>query len=472
MNFENKNNKKYNILFLCDYNKNSANTIIDHCESFRKYSKHNYYYVNPTGISKPFWLNMDHFDIVIIHYSIYILGDWYINPTWRYEISRTKAYKIQFIQDEYRTVNAITQRMKELGINMLFTCVPEEEINKVYPEERLPGVKKINTLTGYCPEYLINEEPDFSTHSQRPIDVGYRGRPLGYWLGELAQEKRIIAEKFLEYSKGSGLICDISYREEDRIYGKNWVKFLKSCRCVLGTESGASVVDFTGEIEKNVKNYLKSHPNATFEEVRELFFKDEEYKIKLNQISPRIFESIACGCCLILFEGNYSGILIPEKHYIPLKKDFSNINEVIEKIKDKDYTRKIAETAFNEIIKPGKYTYESFISDFDKIIDSIEIKKERNTSLKNTAIFLIFTRSFKVVTYLLSKTLIELLIIIPKNMFISLLKITYSKLYSKMIQTWYITKLLYQRIRLYMDRIFWLKKAFFYEIKYRILNPK
>ncbi len=454
--------KRYNILFLCDYNKNSANTIIDHCESFRRYSKHNYYYVNPTGISKPFWLDMDHFDIVIIHYSIYILGDWYIDSTWRKEISRTKAYKVQFIQDEYRTVNAITQRMRELGINMLFTCVPEGEIEKVYPEERLPGVRKINTLTGYCPEYLVDKKPDFS--SPRPIDVGYRGRALGYWLGELAQEKRIIAEKFLEYAKESSLVCNISYKEEDRIYGEDWVKFLKTCRCVLGTESGASVVDFTGEIEKNVQDYLKKHPNATFEEVRDLFFKDEEYKIKFNQISPRIFESIACGCCLVLFEGEYSGIVVPDRHYIPLKKDFSNIEEVIEKIKDRDYTRKIAETAFKEIIEPGKYFYKNFISEFDKVLDTIDIKKERKqNSTKN--LLLIVTKGIKVTAQLTVKSLLLSI----KKIYIIGLNVVKILCY-KILFSLHPIKILYQRACLLINRIIWLRKAFFYEIKQKILK--
>ena len=399
--------KKYNVLFLAHFVKNDAATIIDHCESFDKYSKHNYFYINSLLRDKPSWLNMNHYHIVIIHYSLYSISDNYLNSTWVNALRETNAHKIMFIQDEYRRVDAFVNRMAEMKINTLFTCVPQEEIPKVYPESKLPGVKKIPTLTGYIPEYLLKTKPDFS--AERPIDVGYRGRNLGYWYGELAQEKTTIAVEFLERTKNKGIKCDIGYKEEDRIYSKNWVKFLNSARCALGTESGASVFDFTGEIEDNVKAYIEKHPNATFEKTRDLFFKDEEGRIRLNQISPRVFESICCGNCLILFEGEYSKIIKPDIHFIPLKKDFSNIDEVVEKIKDKKYISEMAERAYNDIILNGNYHYKDFICEFDKYIATLEIKKDSQKIKFNVIPVLCFicTNSFLIlypVKYILLKT--------------------------------------------------------------------
>jgi len=134
---------KYNILVLCDFNRRSANTIIDHATSFKKYSCHNIFYVNPVRNNKPEWLNLSKFDVLILHYSIYVLGDHYLNPSWRHSIRVSPAVKIQFIQDEYRRVNEFIDRMKELGINILYTCFPEQEMEKVYPADKLPGVMKI-----------------------------------------------------------------------------------------------------------------------------------------------------------------------------------------------------------------------------------------------------------------------------------------------------------------------------------------
>lgn len=365
----------YKVLFLCDFNRFSANTIIDHAMSFKTYSKHDIFFYNPFSKNHPKWLDLNEFDIIIIHYSIYVLGESYLNETWRSAVSKSSAMKVQFIQDEYRTVNAIHNKMRELNIDVLFTCYPENEIEKVYPITKFSYLKKYSTLTGYVPEYLEATKPNLN--NSRSIDVGYRARGLGFWwLGELYQEKSRIGKEFLYLAQDSSVTCDISSKEEDRIYGKGWIAFLKNSRCTLGTESGASVIDFTGEVEMKVKEYSRLNPDATFEEVQDLFFKDLEGKIKMNQISPRIFEAIGCGCCLILFEGNYSGILKPDIHYIELKKDFSNIKSVLAKIKDDTYVKNMAERAYEDIIASGKYSYRSFVRYFDKKIEEC-MKEER-----------------------------------------------------------------------------------------------
>lgn len=380
---------KYRILVLCDFNRYSANTIIDHATSFKKYSRHNIFFFNPVGKNKPGWLSLSKFDFLIIHYSIYVLGDYYINQTWRFAIKESPAVKIQFIQDEYRRVNEFVERMKELEINILYTCYPEEEIEKVYPEEKLPGVRKINTLTGYVPDYLDGMMPDFD--GMRSIDVGYRGRGEGmWWLGSLYQEKSFIGREFLKHARKTDLKCDISSREEDRIYGKDWVNFLKSCRCTLGTESGASVIDFTGKVEDNVRQYCSQNPSATFDEVRALFFKETEGTIRMNQISPRVFEATGCGCSLILFEGDYSKILRPGVHYIELKKDFGNIEHVFEMIRDRQFTKEMARRTYQDVIRSGLYSYKAFVTSFDRDLD------EYMASSSNTQMAIPFPPGFSV----------------------------------------------------------------------------
>ena len=41
----------------------------------------------------------------------------------------------------------------------------------------------------------------------------------------------------------------------------------------------------------------------------------------------------------ILVEGRYSGVLEPERHYLPVRRDFSNLDEVLERARDRDATR-------------------------------------------------------------------------------------------------------------------------------------
>ena len=86
------------------------------------------------------------------------------------------------------------------------------------------------------------------------------------------------------------------------------------------------------------------------------------------QVSPKMFEAIKLGTVLIMYEGEYKGIFKPNIHYIELKKDHSNIEDVVEKIKDDDYLQNMSERAYKDIIKNGNYNYKDFIEYFDKVI--------------------------------------------------------------------------------------------------------
>ncbi len=365
-----------NILLLCNRPvKNAdASTVTDHLDAFVNFSEHK---VTQLSFIRhlPSQLDLSRFDAIIIHYTIAIgyLSDHYIDQEAKDRIRNFQGMKIVFIQDEYRSVQSVLETLRYLDIDMLFTCLPESEINKVYSEDELPDIIKINTLTGYVPKSLT--EVSVPSIAERPIDVAYRTRKPPFWLGELAYEKWQIADHFNEYAKDKHLQLDISYDEADRIYGHQWVKFVSSTKTMLGVESGASVFDFTGGLQKKVDAYVAKHPDITFPEIQEKFLQPYEGLIYLNQISPRCFESAALRTVMILFEGAYSGILKPWKHYIPLKKDFSNFDEVLSVLKDNVFLQKMADRTFEEIALNPEYSYETFIKYFDaSVVDAFNAK--------------------------------------------------------------------------------------------------
>lgn len=361
--------EKLNLLILCDkpvenYN---ANTIVDHIDSFVQYSRHSIFIFSNLG-DIPDQLNLENFDVIIIHYSLSILFDRFISSSARKKIHDFQGLKVLFVQDEYRAINKMIAMIDFLGIDVLFTCFPDCEMRRIYTAEKLPNVSFYNNLTGYIPERLLTME-DPIPMAERPLDVGYRGRKLPYWYGELGYEKWHIVDLWRENTGDTGIKSDVSYREQDRIYGENWIAFIRSCRVMLGVESGASVMDFTGELEKQVDFYQLTHPHAAFHTVQALFFKNAEYEYQLNQISPRCFEAIALKTGLVLFEGEYSGILKPHLHYIPLKKDFSNINDVIAAIQNHDLLEEMVQNAWVDIACNPTYHYRAFIERVDDVIE-------------------------------------------------------------------------------------------------------
>ena len=367
------NSPRLSILLLCDDRRTHANTVLDHIGSFLRFSIHDVVTFNPCGLAASRYLDLDQFDVVVIHYSIFIISDYYLAPAFKEKIREFAGLKVQFIQDEYRWVDRISATMRELGVNVLFTCVGESSLPKIWNEDRLPGVLKVPTLTGYVPEGLSAVRAPLLR--ERPLEIGYRGRDVPWWLGDLGQEKIRIGKGVLERAGRYGLRCDIAWTEDRRIYGQKWVRFIMSCRAVLGTESGASITDIDGSIEAAVKDYLRDHPQADFEEVQRVVLAPHEGNAPVVAISPRAFEAAALRTAQILFPGKYSGILEPWVHYLPLERDFSNLDDVVRYLRDDPFIETMIETAHRDLVRSGAFSYRTFIGGFDDVVGRLASRR-------------------------------------------------------------------------------------------------
>ena len=365
-----KVSRQLDIVLLCNRPAHSADasTVTDHLDAFRQYSRHRVRQLSFLG-DLPTAVDLSQFDVLVIHYSIAIgyLSEHYMSPAARQRVASFPGLKVLFIQDEYRAVNAVHEAVRQMGIHLLFTCMPESEIAKIYPPDAVPGATAVNNLTGYVPERLLRRH--VSPIASRPIDVGYRTRKPPYWLGELGFEKWDIADRFAAQAKASGLRMDLSYAEADRLYGEAWTRFITQCRSMLGVESGASAFDFDGSLQERVDEYVAAHPQATFREVQQKFLGPYEGRIRQNQISPRCFEAAALRTAMVLYEGQYSGVLQPWKHFLPLRKDFGNFAEILDALRDSARLQRIADCTYEEVAQSPAYSYKTFIRRFDEHVD-------------------------------------------------------------------------------------------------------
>jgi hypothetical protein len=223
--------------------------------------------------------------------------------------------------------------------------------------------------------------------AQRSIDVGYRTRRMPFWLGRLGHEKWFIAQEFERRAKDTDLKLDLSTREGERLYGDAWTNFVASCRAVIGVESGASIIDFDGELERKVEEYMANKPNASFEEIAEQFLAPYEGSLKLNQISPRCFEAAALRTPMILFEGAYSGVLEPERHFIALRKDFTNFESVLSKLQDNSFLQYMADRTYEEVALNSEWTYRSFVQKVDaELEDAVAVRATQRASIAYSTI--------------------------------------------------------------------------------------
>jgi hypothetical protein len=112
--------------------------------------------------------------------------------------------------------------------------------------------------------------------------------------------------------------------------GDAWLNFIGDSKFTLGANSGSSLLDPTGSIQRSVRTYLASHPDASFEEVEKSCFPGLDGKYSFTAISPRVLEAALLGSAQILVDGEYSGIVKPGEHFIPIRPDASNFPEVLD----------------------------------------------------------------------------------------------------------------------------------------------
>lgn len=358
----------------------SANTIMEHVNSFKLHSKYNVWEVN-TELGFPAGLKKLKFDIIILHYSIFGIYPYQINNDFLKYLENSTSYKIAFFQDEHRFCKSRFSFINTYGINCIYTLLEPDYFKDTYLKYT-KSQKIINTIPGYVSDTLIETArekriPDL----KRSIDIGYRARPLEFYMGKGAQEKHEIGLRFRALSKQEELALDIEVDENKRIYGSSWYDFLAGCRGFLGVEAGVSIFDIKDIVYENYIKLKDSNPGIGFMQMSDMLLKKWEDNIYYRTISPRHFEAAAFRVCQILFEGRYSGILEPMKHYIPLQKDFSNFSEVIQKFKDANLRQEITENAYRDIIASGRFSYKRFIEEFDKVIEETGFAVLKNTDL-------------------------------------------------------------------------------------------
>ena len=355
-----------NILYIYDSSQTYTNTVFDHLAALCTFSKSSAFFVH-ADMDCQATVDLSRFDAVCVHYSVRLPFDG-LSPVVAHAVQTFGGMKFLFIQDEYDHTHRAWHWIKFLGIHLVFTVVPEAGIQKIYPPDEFPITRFVGNLTGYVPP-AIAEATTVIPPSQRSLVIGYRGRPLPHRYGALGFEKVAIGKMVREYCDQRGITRDITWTENARIYGPAWIDFMRSCRATLGSESGSNVFDWDGSLRTRIDAFAKGHPHATAAEIYEQIVKPVELDGVMNQISPRIFEAIAARTVLVLFEGAYSGVVQPDVHFIPLKKDGSNLDEVFRKLQDSDYVDSMAERAYQHVIGGGEFSYPAFVAMVDREVE-------------------------------------------------------------------------------------------------------
>jgi hypothetical protein len=282
-------------------------------------------------------------------------------PTFDW-LAEVAALKVAFPQDEYNHAHVLDDWLTDLGVDVVFSVAGPEHRELLYP--RLSGAARFEkSLTGYVDELDVTRHAAVvMPHDRRELDLAYRAQALPPRFGRLGQLKQTVADVIAPPARAAGLRVDVSTDLRDAVLGDRWFPFIASARAVLGSESGASAVDFRGELA------AAEEPGVSFADFDAARPAGWDGQLP-GSVGPRHLETAAARTCQVLIEGTYDGVLEPEVHYLPVRADGSNAEEVVARLGDHELVEATATRAYEDLVLSGRYGYAALAAELERVLD-------------------------------------------------------------------------------------------------------
>jgi len=339
----------------------SRQTTIDHLLAFREHLPNaDVQYLHFAQPLPKGMLDQVEPDLLIVNYD-YL--NYRFTPLWPYiknrhrNLARQSRKVIAIAQDDFWAHRLLDNWCMSWKVDRVLTPI-DNDLHILYPRT-IKRSEFRTVLTGYAPTSVEPSDP----LAARPIDLGQRVRAMPAHLGAYAQEKAHQTIEFSRYTREAGFAVDVSTRVEDGIVGADWPKFLRKCKFTVGMKGGASIADPHGLLYTRVE--ARRHRCIRYHNTPESmsFLRRRDGKHRFTAISPRLFEAAAAGTCQILRPDDYLGVLEPWVHYLPLNRDFSNVQEVLLAMRDLERCQEVANNSQEKLIDSGKFSYRRLVDD-------------------------------------------------------------------------------------------------------------
>jgi hypothetical protein len=266
---------------------------------------------------------------------------------------------VWFIGNEYKLMPEKMEFAERLGVRLLVSQSLSPRVHDLYRRRLGCAVTGIPNA-GLDTELFAPRTRD----EERTIDVGYRAYPGPLYLGHDERERLAAA-----FANHDGLVTDISLDPASRFDEQAWAAFLNRCKGQLGFEAGTDYFELDDALRKRVNAYVDEHPEATFADIHARFLADYGDPVSCRTLSSRISEAAGTRTAQLLIEGEYDGFLQPDVHYIPLRKDLGNVEEAIEKFRDADVRRRVADNA--QRLAREELTFDALLGRFEQAVREI-----------------------------------------------------------------------------------------------------
>lgn len=228
-----------------------------------------------------------------------------------------RAARIACPLDEFLANGTLNDLIDKAGIDRVYSAAPASVWPSLYPRSFARGAV-LTMLTAYLDDglYRAAREP---VRPNRRLWLGYRTCEADPRFGAIGALKAEIGERAADWARARGLATDVRGVGQGIKLGDAWLKFLRQTRITVGVEGGSDILDRDGNLATThrARDPLPASSN-------------QSRPLGLRALSPRHLEAAACGVAQVLVEGDYSGVLEPGRHYLPVRRDLANLEDQLE----------------------------------------------------------------------------------------------------------------------------------------------
>lgn len=233
---------------------------------------------------------------------------------------------------------------------------------------------------------------------ERSTSLGTRSFRYPATLGD--QDRNVMLDYFRTEGPRRGFVTDISDQRLDRT---QWAAFLANTRCAISSEAGSWFLSPSDEhllalatlsqqrsggptparyelawarrlvhrlpwwLRQQVLGFVQRGqiPYAPMKfaegldaaDIATYFTKATRPNVYGKCISSRHFDAIGTRTAQLLLEGRYNDILVPGRHYLALKADYSNLEMVWETLHDTAALQQLADEALEHVLASHTYSH-------------------------------------------------------------------------------------------------------------------
>jgi hypothetical protein len=341
-------------------------STLDHIYCFERYApEHNYVY-HRSMLPVTEELRTTSWDAVIFESTS--LGIVTLRPrsrfqhlreSWRF-LREIPAIKLAFPQDDATHSAYLDYFFRFIGLDAAFSVRPERK-EKLYPLTS-ETAEFISTVAGFIDDASLDDVAALARpFAERRWEIGQRVTFYPAWGGRFARRKSSAALQMQQFCRDRGLPENVSTDPKNVFVGDDWYRFLGDCRFVVGAEGGHGIWDPYGAIQDEVNDYVARHPEASFEEIEDACFFGIDGRETFPGFAPRVLEAAMMGCGQVLLEGAYRGFIQPGKHYIELKDDYSNLDDVFAQMANRDHVQGMVAATRRDLVDNPFFRYSGLV---------------------------------------------------------------------------------------------------------------